>query len=74
MTQDPFYEPQAPTNYQVPPPPAPEKKNKTLIIILVVAAVLLLCCCVGVSGYLLWTYGDAILYELGLSSLMTLIN
>jgi len=72
MTQDPFYEPNTPTGYQT--TPAPEKKNRTLIIVIVVVAVLLLCCCVAVAGWLLWTYGDQILYELGLSSLMTLIN
>ncbi len=72
MTQDPFYESNTPTSYQA--PPAPAKKNKTLIIIIIIAAVLFLCCCVVAAGYLLWTYGDQILYALGLSSLMTLLN
>ncbi|HOU14167.1 MAG TPA: hypothetical protein PKZ84_13730 [Anaerolineae bacterium] len=72
MTQDPFYESNTPTSYQA--PPAPEKKNRTWLIIIIVAVVLLLCCCVVAAGYLLWTYGDQILYELGLSSLITLIN
>ncbi len=72
MTQGPFYEPSTPSSY--PMPPAPPKKNKTLLIIIIVAILLLLCCCVIVAGYLLYTYGDQILYELGLSSLLTLIS
>ncbi|HQE94120.1 MAG TPA: hypothetical protein PLH19_15575 [Anaerolineae bacterium] len=72
MTQDPFSEPDTQTNYQT--PSAPKKKNKTLIIIIVIAVVLLLCCLGGAAVYLLWTYGDQILQELGFSSLLTLIH
>ncbi|HOT92127.1 MAG TPA: hypothetical protein PLJ78_08005 [Anaerolineae bacterium] len=71
MTQSPFYEPETPPPYST--PPAPPKKKNTLLIIVIVAAVLLLCCFCAVAAWLLWTYGDQILYQLGLSSLLTLI-
>ncbi len=68
MTQDPFYEPPTPqpTNYGA----VPEKSsNKTLLIVIIVIALLLLCCCCVGAGWFLWTYGDQILYGLGLSIL-----
>lgn len=74
MTQDPFYEPDAPTSYQTPPVSNAQNKNKTLIIVIVVVAVLLLCCCCAAAAWFLWNNGDQILYELGLSSLLMLIN
>ena len=43
---------------------APKKSNTTLIIA-IVAVVLVCCCCVCLAG-IGWTYGDAIMYELGL--------
>jgi len=74
MTQDPFYESGAPASYQAPPAPEAPNKNKTLIIVIVVVAVLLLCCCCAAAAWFLWNNGDDILYELGLSSLLMLIN
>lgn len=70
MTQDPFYESDASPYYANPPAQPPVKKNNTTIIIIVVVALLLLCCCAGVAIWALWTYGDLIMEQLGLLSLM----
>jgi hypothetical protein len=46
----------------------PKKKNTALTVALIILAVLFvitLCCCV--SGYLLWTYGDQLLSNLGIT-------
>ncbi len=70
MTQDPFYESNPSPYYASPPAQPPAKKNNTTIIIIVVVVLLLLCCCAGAAIWALWTYGDQIMQELGLLSLM----
>jgi len=70
MTQDPFYESDSAPYYAGQPAQPPVKKNNTTIIIIVVVALLLLCCCAGAAVWALWTYGDLIMEELGLLSLM----
>lgn len=73
MTQDPFYQPEAPTPAYT-PEPASKGNNKTLIIVIVVVVVLLLCCCCAVASYYLWQNGDRIMYDLGLNLLNLLIR
>ena len=51
-------------NMGMPPLEEPKKSNKTLII--VIAVVVILCCCCIALGALGWTFGDQIMYELGL--------
>ena len=54
------------TNFEPTPiPEAAPKKSNTTLIIAIVAVVLVCCCCVGLAS-LGWTYGDTIMYELGL--------
>jgi len=74
MTQDPFYEPDSSSYYSAPQAPPPQKKNNTVIIIIVVVVLLLLCCCAVGAIWALWTYGDQIMYELGLNVMSALFN
>jgi hypothetical protein len=43
----------------------PKKKSNTVLIISIVAVVLICCCCACLATFG-WTFGDQILYELGI--------
>lgn len=51
-------------NMELPPLEEPKKNNKTLIIVIVV--VVILCCCCAAFAALGWSFGDQIMYELGI--------
>ncbi len=73
MTQDPFYQsqPSSPNYYD---PPKQQNSNRTLIIIIVAIVTLFLCCCCPSTVWLLWEFGDQIVYELDLNILNVLIR
>lgn len=48
----------------VTPETPPKNKTQTWLIIIIVLVVLC-CCCALVSGWLAWTYGDAVMEWLG---------
>jgi hypothetical protein len=54
-----------------PPPAAPQKNNTWLIVIL--ACVVLCCFCVGATG-LLFAFGEPILNELGLYTVLPVLT
>lgn len=68
MTQDSYYSPQPPAYG----PETSKDSNRTLVIILIIVGVLLLCCCCALVAALGWVYGDAIVKELGLNTILML--
>ena len=59
------------TGAPLPPPTAPQKVNPWIIVI---AVIVVLCCfCVGAIG-LLFAFGEPILHELGLYTLLPVLK
>ncbi len=71
MTQNSYYSPQPPAYGEESPK---DSSNRTTLVIILVIVGLFLCCICAIVAALLWFYGDAIVEELGLNTILSVLG